>query len=215
MARNIAITAGTGTTTAADEVTISGASVKTQEVKVAVGKVGTFVGDLSGRLVDGSSDEAALYTDPRLKTAWVQVASTALTIGSTYTSGDAMGAEMVFAGCARAAGGSGRIRGLTIVDKAKVLGACEVWLFDRSVTPAADNAAVAFSDADALFLQGIVSLAAPIQSANNYIGVSALTVPMPYRCNATSLYAYLVTRSGNTGFGAVGDLVVSLHVELD
>lgn len=220
MARNIAITAGSGTTTAADEVTISATSVKVQEVKLAVGKVGAFVADQSGRLVDGTSDEAAAYVDPRIKTAYVQVASTGLTTAvTTYASGDMLGNEMVFASAARASAGSGRVRGATLIDKAKVLAATELWLFDRSVTPAADNAANAFSDADALFWVGTVFFPAPLQSANNYLSQATSSstgfLPMPYRCNSTSLYGYLVTRSANGVFGAVGDIVISLFLELD
>ena len=105
------------------------------------------------------------------------------------------------------------------MDKAKVMGACELWLFDRSVTPAADNAANAFSDADMLFWQGTLFFPTPPVTANNAPTQATSTstgfLPMPYRCNSTSLYGYLVTRTANVFFGAVGDVVISLFLELD
>lgn len=46
MAENVAITAGSGTTVATDEVTINGALVQVQRVKIALGADNTYSGDL-------------------------------------------------------------------------------------------------------------------------------------------------------------------------
>lgn len=213
MADNVAITAGAGTTVATDELTINAVAAQVQRVKHVLGKDGTYTADAAGRDLGGG--DGAAYVDPRPLSSLIQVSSSGLTTASTnYTSGDAMGAEMQFAEAVRASGGLGRITGALLLDKAKVIGAVDLFLFDRSVTPASDNAANSWSDADMAFCVGVIEFPGPKQSANNYIG-QASGLPMPYRCNATTLFGYLVTRTGNGFFSAATDLVVTLIVEAD
>lgn len=141
--------------------------------------------------------------------------SAGLTTASTaYTSGDQMGTEITLASIIRANRGA-VIQSAILIDKAKVLGAVDLFLFGAATTPAADNAANAWSDADMLTTQGIIHFTDVVQSANNY-AVMATNLPMVVKpSSGTSIFADLVTRTANTFFGAVGDIVVVLGVIQD
>lgn len=146
----------------------------------------------------------------------IQVQSAGLTTATTaYTSGDQLGTILTFTNAVRQTGATGIIQSATIMDQSQVMGAVDLFLFDRSVTLAADNAAASFSDADMLFCLGIISFPAPTAvAAVNSIStvVSGLGI-MP---NATSLFGALVTRSANAVFAAgATSLAVSLHVLQD
>ena len=144
----------------------------------------------------------------------IQVQSAGLTIATTaYTANDQLGTQLTFANAVRQNGATGVIQSATLLDQAAVIGAVDLYLFDRSVTLAGDNVAAAFSDADMLFCLGIISFPAPQGGTGNSIStvVSGLGI-MP---SATSLFGALVTRSGHTFFGAVTNLAVSLHILQD
>src|SRR5688572_8682452 len=136
---------GTGAVVGTDEVTIGGTAQQIQRVKLVDG-------------VDGGTDLIpgtalrGLYVDLRGATTRIQATSAGLTTASTaYAAGDQLGTELSFANAVRVSGGYGSIVGATLLDKAKVNGGVDLYLFDRSVTPAADNAAFAFSDSDMEF----------------------------------------------------------------
>jgi hypothetical protein len=213
MSDNVPITAGVGTQVSTDELTINAVLAHVQRMKLVAGKDGTYVADLSGRIAE--ANEGVLYVDPRQLTIGIQVASAGLTTAATaYTSGDQLGTILTFANANRSAGLSGTIQSAVLVDKAKILGAVDLYLFDRSVTLAADNAAADFSDADALFCLGILRFPAPITTASN--GISTIEYSgLAIRPNVTSLFGALVTRTGHTFFGAVSDIVVTLQIVQD
>jgi hypothetical protein len=151
---------------------------------------------------------------PAPATRRIQVQSAGLTIATTaYTANDQLGTILTFANAVRQTGATGVIQAATLLDQAAVIGAVDLYLFDRTVTLAADNAAAAFSDADMLFCQGIISFPAPQGGTGNSIAtvVSGLGIS----CSATSLFGALVTRAGHTFFGAVTNLAVSLHILQD
>jgi hypothetical protein len=76
---------------------------------------------------------------------------------TAYAAGDAVAdstsapTALSFANAARVAAGSGVITGCTLTDSANqaTKGQFELWIFDASVTPTNDNAAMAMSDGDA------------------------------------------------------------------
>jgi hypothetical protein len=151
---------------------------------------------------------------PAPATKRIQVQSAGLTTATTaYTSGDQLGTILTFANAVRQTGATGIIQSATLLDQAAVVGAVDLYLFDRSVTLAADNAAAAFSDADMLFCLGVISFAAPIGGTGNSIAtsVSGLGI-MP---SGTSLFGALVTRTANAIFAAATNLAVSLHILQD
>lgn len=146
----------------------------------------------------------------------IQVQSAGLTTATTtYASGDQLGTILTFANAVRQNGATGVIQSATLLDQSQVIGAVDLFLFDRSVTLASDNAAASFSDADMLNCLGIISFPAPtsVAAVNSLSTVVSGLGIMP---NATSLYGALVTRSANAVFaGGATSLAVSLHILQD
>ncbi len=203
MSDNVPVTAGSGTTVATDDVS----GVHYQRFKLTDGTAD------SSTPIPGSAN--GLYVDPHPATTQIQVASTGLTTATTaYTANDQLGAQLTFANAVRVSGGTGIVQSAVLVDKARIVGAVDLYLFDRSVTLASDNAAAGVSDADALFCQGVISLPSPSSVANNYI-LSQSAIGLGIKMNATSLYVSMVTRAGHTFFGAAGDLVLTLTILQD
>jgi hypothetical protein len=145
----------------------------------------------------------------------IQVSAAGLTTATTaYTSGDQLGTILTFTNAVRQTGATGIVQSATLLDASAVVGAVDLYLFDRSVTLAADNAAAAFSDADMLFCLGVISFGTPIGGTGNSITttVAGLGI-MP---SATSLFGALVTRTANAVFaGGATSLAVSLHILQD
>lgn len=139
-----------------------------------------------------------------------------LTTASTnYTSGDQLGTELSFASIVRTARGA-VVQSAVLSDKAKVMGACDLYLFSAATTPAADNAANAWSDADMLNCIGVIHFTDIIVSANNYLIQATNMVPLVVKPGSgTTIYGDLVTRSANVFFGAATDLQVTLGVIRD
>lgn len=147
-----------------------------------------------------------------LNVATITQPSAGLTIATTaYTDGDVLGTILSFT----MASATGIIMSAVLVDKANIVGAVDGFIFDRSVTLAADNAADSISDADALFKLGKIEFPFPTaQALNRSAHVDSLAIP--YVANASSIITIaLVTRSSHTFFGAVGDLQVRLTYSKD
>lgn len=206
MADDVAITAGSGT------------SIKTDEVGVNGGAVGhvQFV-----KLVDGTADGTTgipgttqgLGVVNRRDVQRIAVNSAGLTIATTaYTAGDQVGTQFTLANAARVTGGTGTIVGVTLTSAADIIGAFDVVFMRSSITLAADNAAFAISDTDALAVVGLVQLAGAFDIGNNRIA-QASSIAVPYDCTGTSLFAALITRVGHTFFAAVTDLQLQVFVE--
>lgn len=143
----------------------------------------------------------------------VPATSTGLTTSTTaYTAGDVMGAEMQWD---LGTGPSGLVLAAQLVDAADIVGAVDLFLFDRSVTFGTDNAAPSISDADALFALGVVEFPAPKDVGGVRIAhIDSLSLPVT--ANASGIvYGRLVTRSAHTFFAAAGNLQVSLTFSLD
>ena len=146
----------------------------------------------------------------------VSVQSAGLTTAATaYAAGDQLGNQFTIAGAARASGGSGVITGVVVVSAADTIGAMDIVFFDSSVTLAANDAAFAISDADALKVVGLVQLAGAYDIGNNRIAV-AYNLAVPYVCSGgTSLYAGLITRYAipATPFAAATDIQLIVYLE--
>lgn len=161
--------------------------------------------------VDNDKGVAVL---PRRDLQRISVQSAGLTTATTaYTSGDQVGNIFTLTNAARNSGGCGVITGVMLISAADIIGAYDVVFFDSTVTLAADNAAFAISDADALKLAGLVQLVGAWDIGNNRIA-QAFNLSVPYMLSGgTSLFAALITRAGHTFFGAVGDLQLVVFVE--
>jgi hypothetical protein len=149
----------------------------------------------------------------------VEVVSTSAGLTTTavaYTAGDQVGTEFVFAGCARDSAGTGTIVGVFLVSAADTIGTFDLLISNATITPAADNAAFAFSDADSLKARALIQLAGAYDIGNNRIA-QAFNLAIPYKCAVTSLFGYVVTRSAiaATPFAAPTDIQITLLVELN
>lgn len=152
---------------------------------------------------------------PRKQVRQITASSTGLTTATTaYVSGDVLGGQLQF----RIGDGQGAAYGeltqLLVIDRAAVIGTVELWLFSTAVTPAADNAAVSFSDADMQNLVGIFNCATSYTNALNKVSMLDPADARPVFSGASGiLYGSLVTRSGHTFFGAASDLTVVMHFQ--
>lgn len=273
MADNVAITAGSGTTIAADEITDGTlGSVKVQFMKIMDGTLdgtekvaataangldvdvtrvvpGTTAtslgkaeddahnsGDVGVAALAKRTDNAAVSsgTDGDYSTInvdsvgrlWVRPApvqqriQVTPTISSSpaYTSGDCVGGLMTFANAARVSGGSGIVQSIIVLDKTQAQrAAMDLLFFDRSVTVAGDNAAVAMSDGDMAFCLGVVSIGpyntawpgTPLNSVSTIINVG-----LPFVLNGTDLFVQAVVRATPT-YTSTSDLVFTLGILQD
>ena len=142
----------------------------------------------------------------------ISVAAAGLT-NVTYAAGDQLGNLITLTGASRASGGSGYIRGITLVDAADIIGQVDVVIFDTTVTLAADNAAFAISDADALRTVALVQLAGAFDIGNNRI-CQANNLAIPFVCNGTSsLFAAMITRTANAGYATATDIRLIVYVD--
>lgn len=173
----------------------------------------TTDGDYSALSVSSTGD---LNTVNRYDVLRVDVASGGLTIATTsYTAGDQVGTQFTIANAARVSGGTGRIKSVVLISAADIIGAYDVVFTNASITLAADNAAYAISDSDALKIVGLVPLAGAYDIGNNRIA-QAFNLNIPYNCSGgTSLYAGLITRVAHTFFAATTDLQLTVYLERD
>lgn len=142
----------------------------------------------------------------------IAVTSSGLTTASTaYVYGDVLGAEMTFANAARISGGGGTLRKIVLINNDTQLGAVDLFLFDSASTPASDNNANSWSDANMQKNVGVIPLVPYATSALNQ--VLMWEGDSDYSCAATSLFGVLVTRSGHTFFGAATAILVRMWVE--
>lgn len=149
-------------------------------------------------------------------TRLITITSAGLTTGATaYTAGDVLGTEMELANAARYTAGGLSIVSALLIDKANIVGPVNLYVFDRASSPAADNAAMAWADADMANLVAIINFSVPTPSTNNRAGVAVGGLPMVVKPNATSLFAVAVTLTAHTFFGAATDLIFKLGVISD
>lgn len=209
MADTVEITPGTGAVIGTDEVTIGGTPQQIQRVKLVDGTDG------GTDLLPGSAARG-LAVEPRPNTLVTSLtASSGLTTATTaYTAGDVLGAGWSFANAVRSSGGTGRVVGAVLLDKADVVQAVDLYLFSGSVTFGTDNAAPSLSDTDAEKLQaGVIGVSMADLGGVRYGAAGGLSVP--FTCDATTLYAYAITRVAHSFFGAATDLPLRLFIERD
>lgn len=140
----------------------------------------------------------------------VTATSGSLTTATTsYSDGDVLGALMQWdMGTAT----YGLILGAVITDESDIIGAVDLFLFDRSVTFGTDNSGPSISDADNIFSLGVISFPYPFDLGGTRTA-SVDSIALPVQANASGIiYGGLVTRSAHTFFSAGG--VDSLNVRL-
>lgn len=135
-----------------------------------------------------------------------------------YASGDSLGSLLTFANAARISGGSGTLLGITVIDKTQAQrAAIDFLFFDRTLTVAADNAAVATSDADMANCLGLVT-AGPYNTAWAGTPLNSIStlfnIGMPFVLNGTDLFAVAIVRATPT-YTATSDLIFNLTILRD
>lgn len=133
------------------------------------------------------------------------------TSGLGYNANYQLGSEIEFAGTTRKNGGYGTVTSATLLDKANVIGAVDLYLFSQPVTPSTDKTSASFSDSDMQYYQGTISFPGPTSLVNNR-ATSLSAIGLTYQSNSTSLYGYLVTLVDHNTFNSSDDISISLVV---
>ena len=155
------------------------------------------IGELGGRVAD-------------------QLVTPTLTVAGAYVSGDFVGTSatpLAFATAVRISGGSGIIHSAVLVDYAKQSIPIELWIFNATFTPPADNAAWSISDADALKCIAVITFDTWFASALNSVSFIGNIGKAFKLSGVTALYGALVTRGAPTY--ATGDLSLTLNILQD
>lgn len=149
-------------------------------------------------------------------TAQIDVTPT-LTVAATYVSGDYVGTSttpMTFLGASRINNSTATILSAVLVDGALQSVACELWLFDTTLTAPADSAAWTLTDAEAKRCIGVIPFSTYYASGANSISFAqGVGIGFKTISASTSLYGCLVTRGSPTY--ASGDLTVRLNILQD
>ncbi len=130
-------------------------------------------------------------------------------VAEAYDANDMVGDEMAFAIQSH----SGVVQSLVVTDLAEQDAVLEVHLFRKSVTPAANNAAVAFTDAEgkASAIDVIEVAAGDYIDAGEYSIAKVENLGVIYENDSGTLYGYVVTR-GTPTYTSTSDLTFKLGV---
>lgn len=135
--------------------------------------------------------------------------SAGLTIATTaYTAGDQAGTEIALTAIG-AANGYVLINDISMVDNSARIAAHELRIFNAATTPATDNLAASWSDADEAKLRGGVIYCSGIVVDSLNATCNYAFKPFIAKCDASgNLYLDVVLRAvpTSTFFAAVGDL---------
>jgi hypothetical protein len=150
-----------------------------------------------------------------LQPATIAVASSGLTTSITaYTAGDMLGAEATATGMAATSGGRGVVTAITVQNSntASTTGALDVRLFSAASSPAADNAANSWSDANSRLQVVAYVVPAPTTSALNsttYVG----NLWLPYLCTSSAnLFLNVICLGAPAVFATATDLQYTFEV---
>lgn len=202
MADNVAITAGSGTTIAADDI---GAGVLVQRVKSCLGADGTAIDPVGGSGVTSTAvQRVVLATDSPPGTAAYSAAVTLTRTNDTnvYAANDVLGAAtgstaaLTFANMGSSAGRIMITSAQLEIDAAAVIsGETSYRLYLYNVTPPSalgDNAAWDLPSGDRASFLGYVDLGTPVDLGSTlYVEVNGINKQVLLA--GTSLFAYLVT----------------------
>lgn len=198
-----------------DEKTIDGDPVLVQRMNLAVGAATAYIGDTSGRLVDGDASAAALFVDDRRDGVTIS-ATPVVSTSPAYIPKDCMGSYMSFANAVRASGGVGIIKQIQVGDLSALSPDMDLVFFDRDIsatTTAGDNDPFDLADADIGKVCGVIPVGPSFYSVFADNGVANIPCELEFTLNATTtLHGLFVCRTGVTLTG-VSDLSCRLQIE--
>lgn len=114
-----------------------------------------------------------------------------------YTIGDMVGTELTLSSAAQSSGSGGFITGITVEDDGATTEQLRLMFFNAASSPAADNAANSWADANMRTLEIAYDMPALTASAlNSYAHVGNLW--LPYVCATTSLFLNVVALTSYT-----------------
>lgn len=196
MADNVAITAGSGTNIAADDVS----SVFYQRVKLDAGGDGATLPIVDQAvptvLVPTGGKSFAITQTPTVGTA-------------AYVAKDAVGGLLTFANAARASGGSIIVDSVTVVDKSQTMLSLELVLFNVTFTAPTDSSVFDPTDAELLTCVGVIPITTWYDFNDNSVAHRS-GLGMNIVLAGTSLFGALVARSA--GSLTNGDIQVIVTV---
>jgi len=137
-----------------------------------------------------------------------------ISAAAIYAAGDALGGLLEFPNAARVAGDGGVISNMIIIDDDQEDAEIELWLFDRTFAPTADNALFDPSDADMEHHIGVLSTADGTYYDSVSQGTCTVQGTLRYDLLGTSLFGQMVIRSLST-FTAITDITVKVGMVSD
>lgn len=146
----------------------------------------------------------------------ITISQTPTITAGAYSAGDTVGGLLTFANAARVAGLGGVIKNMLIIDDAQQSVELELWLFNQTFTPIADNAPWAPSVADLENLIAIITTESGdwFESSNQGVADVEASKRFDLIAAGTSLFGQLVTRATPT-FVATTDLTVKIALLQD
>lgn len=140
----------------------------------------------------------------------VSTTASGMSTSPAYSIGDMVGTELTLANAAFTSGDGGFITGIHMEDDAALASTLRLKFFNAASSPAADNAANSWSDANAQKEVSSVDTNAFVVSALNGTSTTG-NLMLPYVCAATSLFLNVVALASWTA-GSTTDLhfIISL-----
>jgi hypothetical protein len=220
MADNVAITAGAGTSIAADDI----GSVFYQRVKLALGADGSAADAVGGSGVTGTGVvRAVLATDVGLPAGeshlgqvqtpiqFVTVSFTTPT--SALAAGDVAAATQVVASCTRANDTHAILNSITLIDTDDQKAKLRLMLFDANTALGTEDAAPDIDDTEVLTVQGYVDIAVTDYvdlGGASVVNKSNLGIVVKPATGTDDIYAALYTPDTSTPTYASGIITVRM-----
>lgn len=144
----------------------------------------------------GQSVAGSLVNTPSQPQFWYE-ADVPGVVAAVYAAGDQFGTQISIANAARLTGGGGWITGVTLFDNDDLQVGADVFFYNDTTTPAADNAVFAMSDADQRKELWCAQIPYFMDTGAQRVG-QIVGISIPYFCTATTLYAVIRTQSAVT-----------------
>lgn len=200
MADNVAITAGSGTSIATDDV----GGIHYQRVKLVDGTL-----DSSASIPGDATDGLRVNT----RGGGISISVTPTITAGAYHAKDAVGGLLTFANAVRVSAGKSILNTVTIIDNDDEKAGLELWLYNADPTASSDNAALDPTDANLAKCVGVVPISSADYFSANDNGVACVRgVGLQFYCAGTSLYGQLKC-TGTPTYTATNDLTVVLAIE--